>query len=93
LLIKEIDLSLRPLGRNVVLREKQQEQTLASGIVLTGDTGTGSRGEVIATGPEATLVNIGDIVSVNWKNGKVAKTDQGSFIVVSQDDILAIIEE
>jgi co-chaperonin GroES (HSP10) len=79
LLIKEIDLSLRPLGRNVVLREKQQEQTLASGIILTGDTGTGSRGEVIATGPDATLVNIGDIVSVNWKNGKVRKFSDSTF--------------
>ena len=87
-------MALAPLGNNVVLKEKRHEETSVSGIVLTGDHNRGSsRGIVIATGPDATLVTVGDVVVVDWKNGKIAKTDTGDFVVVSQNDILAVVEE
>ena len=74
-------MKLVPLGDRVVLKQVEAEETTASGIVLPGQAQEKpQQAEVIAVGP-------GGVV-----NGKEVKMDGTDYIIVKQEDILAIIK-
>ena len=74
-------MKLVPLGDRVVLKQVEAEETTASGIVLPGQAQEKpQQAEVIAVGP-------GGIV-----NGKEVKMDGTDYIIVKQEDILAVIK-
>ena len=85
----------------MVLKQLQAEETTKSGIVLTGQAKEKpSQAEVIAVGPGGLVdgkevkmqVKVGDKVIYSKYSGTEVELDDGSFIVVKQNDILAIIE-
>jgi len=74
-------MKLVPLGDRVVLKQLVAEETTKSGIVLPGQNKEKpQQAEVIAVGP-------GGVV-----DGKEVKIDDEEFIIVKQNDILAVIE-
>ena len=94
-------MKLVPLFDRVVLKQLQAEETTKSGIVLTGQAKEKpSQAEVIAVGPGGLVdgkevkmqVKVGDKVIYSKYSGTEVELDDGSFIVVKQNDILAIIE-
>ena len=94
-------MKLTPLFDRVVLKQLQAEETTKSGIVLTGQAKEKpSQAEVIAVGPGGLVdgkevkmqVKVGDKVIYSKYSGTEVEIDDGSFIVVKQNDILAIIE-
>ena len=94
-------MKLVPLGDRVVLKQLIAEETTKSGIVLPGQAKEKpGQGEVIAVGPggvvdgkEVTMqVKVGDKVIFSKYAGSEVKLDDEDFIVVKQNDILAIIE-
>jgi chaperonin 10 Kd subunit len=94
-------MKLTPLFDRVVLKQLQAEETTKSGIVLTGQAKEKpSQAEVIAVGPGGLVdgkevkmqVKVGDKVIYSKYSGTEVELDDGSFIVVKQNDILAIIE-
>ena len=94
-------MKLTPLFDRVVLKQLQAEETTKSGIVLTGQAKEKpSQAEVIAVGPGGLVdgkevkmqVKVGDKVIYSKYSGTEVEFDDGSFIVVKQNDILAIIE-
>lgn len=85
---------LRPLGKLVVVVEKKQENKTASGIILQDPSINGSSsGIVVAVGPDATLVSVGDVVSCLWSKGTVVRDQGQQYVILNQDDIVAVIEE
>jgi chaperonin GroES len=93
---------LRPLGDRVVIEPIPREDMTKSGIVLP-DTAKEKpqEGKVIAVGPGKTLddgkreaidVNPGDKVLYAKYAGTEFKLDGDEFLIVSQKDILAIVE-
>ena len=94
-------MKLTPLFDRVVLKQLQAEETTKSGIVLIGQAKEKpSQAEVIAVGPGGPVdgkevkmqVKVGDKVIYSKYSGTEVELDDGSFIVVKQNDILAIIE-
>ncbi len=94
-------MSLKPLFDRVVLKAVVAEETTASGIILTGQAKEKpSQGEVVAVGPggvvdgkEITMqVKVGDKVIYSKYSGTEVELDGENFIVVKQNDILAIIQ-
>ncbi|REI31724.1 co-chaperone GroES [Staphylococcus felis] len=94
---------LKPLGSRIVVERKEQEQTTKSGIVLT-DTAKekSNEGVVVAVGPGRTLdngqrleieVNVGDRVVYNQYAGIEIKRDDTKYLVLNEEEVLAIIEE
>lgn len=92
---------LKPLHDNVVLKKEKVEQKTASGIILTGDVKEQpSFATVVAVG-EGNLVD-GKVVPLTVKVGdKVVykkysttefKFEDEEYLVISEKDILAIIE-
>ena len=95
-------MKLKPLGDRVVLRQLEAEETTKSGIVLPGQNKEKpQQAEVVAVGPGAVVdgklepmeVKVGDHVIYSRFVGNEIKIDDDEVMVVSQKDILAIIEQ
>lgn len=94
-------MKLVPLGDKVVLKQLVAEETTKSGIVLPGQAKEKpQQAEVVAVGPggivdgkEVTMqVKVGDQVIYSKYAGTEVKLEDEEFIVVKQNDIVAIIE-
>jgi len=96
-------LKIRPLHDRVVVKRLEEERTTAGGIVIP-DTATEKpmRGKVVAIGAGKTLdngevrvlaVKVGDVVLFGKYAGSEVKIDGGEYLVMREDDIMAIIEE
>ena len=94
-------MKLVPLGDRVVLTQLVAEETTKSGIVLPGQSKEKpQQAEVIAVGPGGTVdgkevkmeVKEGQKVIYSKYAGTEVKLDEEEYIVVKQNDILAIIE-
>lgn len=94
-------MKLVPLGDRVVLKQLVAEETTKSGIVLPGQTKEKpQQAEVVAVGPggmvdgkEVTMqVKVKDQVIYSKYSGTEVKVDDEEYIIVKQNDILAVIE-
>ena len=94
-------MKLVPLGDRVVLKQVAAEETTKSGIVLPGQTKEKpQQAEVVAVGPggmvdgkEVTmLVSVGDKVIYSKYAGTEVELDGDEYLVVKQNDILAIVK-
>ena len=94
-------MKLVPLADRVVLKQLEAEQTTKSGIVLPGqEKEKPQQAEVIAVGPGGVVdgkeikmeVKTGDKVIYSKYAGTEVKLDDEKFIIVKQNDILAVIE-
>ena len=94
--------TLRPLGDRVVIQPTPREETTKSGIVLP-DTAKEKpqEGSIIAAGPgrlndegqrEPMDVKVGDKVLYAKYAGTEFKIDGEEYLIVSQKDILAVVE-
>lgn len=95
-------MKLIPLGDKVILKQLIAEETTKSGIIIPGQAKEKpQQAEVIAVGPgglvdgkEVTmLVKVGDKVIYSKYSGTEVKLDDEEYIVVKQNDIVAIVEE
>ena len=94
-------MKLVPLGDRVVLKQLVAEETTKSGIVLPGQSKEKpQQAEVVAVGPGGMVdgkevkmeVKVGDNVIYSKYSGTEVKLDDEEYIIVKQNDILAIIE-
>ena len=94
-------MKLFPLGDRVVLKQIEAEETTKSGIVLPGSAQEKPQmAEVIEVGPGGTVdgkevkmeVAVGDRVIYSHYSGTKAKLDGTEYIIVRQNDILAIVK-
>lgn len=94
-------MKLVPLGDRVVLKQLAAEETTKSGIVLPGQNKEKpQQAEVIAVGPGGVVdgkeikmeVKVGDQVVYSKYAGSEIKLEDEEYIIVKQNDILAIIQ-
>ena len=91
---------IKPLGNRVLIKMKEGEETTKSGIILAGNAQEKPQiAEVVEVGPgkevdgklEKMLVKKGDKVVVNKYAGTEVKYEGVEYIIVKEDDILAIV--
>jgi|TARA_B110000014_G_scaffold262858_1_gene257899 chaperonin GroES len=96
-------MNIRPLHDRVIVKRKEAESKSAGGIVLMGSAAEKStRAEVIAVGNGRVLENgevraldvkVGDLVIFSEGYGvKTEKLDGEEVLILSEADILAIVE-
>lgn len=94
-------MKLVPLGDRVVLKQLEAEEKTKSGIVLPGQAQEKPhQAEVVAVGPGGVVdgkevkmeVKVGDQVIYSKYAGTEVKLDDEEFIIVKQNDILAVVE-
>ena len=93
-------MTIRPLRDKVIVKREDVEAKSAGGIVLTGSaTQKSTRGKVIAVGTGKVLDNgqvqpVGDLVIFNeGYTTKTEKLDGEEVLILSENDILAVVEE
>ena len=93
-------MKLSPLCDRVVLRQLEAEETTKSGIVLPGTAKEKpQQAEVVAVGPGGVVdgkeikmeVKPGDKVIYSKYAGTEVKLEDEEFIIVKQNDILAVV--
>lgn len=94
-------MKLVPLGDRVVLKQLEAEETTKSGIVLPGQSKEKpQQAEIIAVGPGGVIdgkeikmeVSVGQKVIYSKYAGTDVKLDDEEYIIVKQNDILAVVE-
>lgn len=95
-------MKLVPLGDRVVLKHLVAEETTKSGIILPGSAKEKPQeAEVIAVGPGGVIdgkevvmqVKAGQKVIYSKYAGTEVKLGDDEYVVVKQNDILAVVEE
>ena len=94
-------MTIKPLGDRVVIKNLESEDTTKSGIVLPGTAKEKPQmAEVLAVGPGGNVegkdikmqVKKGDKVIYSKYAGTEVKMDGIEYIIVRQNDILAVVE-
>ena len=94
-------MNIKPLSDRVVIKMVEAEETTKSGIILSGSAKEKPQvAEVIAVGPGGTVdgkevkmyVKKGDHVLTSKYSGTEVKVDGEDYIIVRQNDILAIVD-
>ena len=95
-------MELKPLADRVVLKQLEAEETTKSGIVLPGQgKEKPQQAEVIAVGPGGVVdgkeikmeVSVGDhVIYSKYAGTEVKLDDDQEYIIVKQNDILAIVK-
>ena len=94
-------MNIKPLGDRVVIQKLEAETTTKSGILLTGTAKEQPQeAKVVALGPGAMVegkrvpmdVQVWNKVLYSKYAGTDVKVDGEEYIILKQDDILAIVE-
>ena len=92
---------IKPLADRVLIKMKEGEETTKSGIILASNAQEKPQiAEIIEVGPgkmvdgklETMTVKKGDNVIVSKYSGTEVKYEGTEYIIVKQDDILAVVE-
>ena len=92
---------IKPLSDRVLIKMKESEETTKSGIILSsGSKEKPQIAEVIEVGPgekidgkvQEMCIKKGDNVIVSKYSGTEVKYEGEEYIIVKQEDILAIVE-
>ena len=83
---------IKPLGSRVLIKMKEGEETTKSGIILAGAAQEKPQiAEVIDLKAETMNVKKGDNIIVSEYAGTKVKYEGEEYIIVKQNDILAIV--
>jgi len=94
-------MTIKPLADRVVIKMTEAEETTKSGIILAGNAKEKPQvAVVVAVGPGGMVdgketvmtVKVGDKVLTSKYSGTEVKCDGEEYIIVKQNDILAIVE-
>ncbi len=94
-------MTIKPLADRVVIKMVETEETTKSGIILTGSAKEKPTvAEIVAVGPGGLVdgkevkmyVKVGEKVLISKYAGTSVKLDDQEYTILSQSDILAIVE-
>lgn len=95
-------MKIKPLGDNILVRQKKADEVTAFGLVLPEKDEKKPEGEVVAVGPGKLLENgsraqldvkVGDHVILKSWGGEKVEIEKEEYKIVSHDEILAVVEK
>jgi chaperonin GroES len=96
-------MALKPLGDRIVVKALAAEEKTAGGILLPDSAKEKpQQGEVIAVGPGKQLdngkitpmdVEVGNVIYYAKYGGTEVKLGSDEFVILRQDDVLAVLEK
>ncbi len=94
-------MTIKPLADRVVVKMTEPEEVTKGGILIPGSAKEKPQiAEIVSVGPGGIVegnevkmyVNVGDKVLMSKYSGTEVKIDDVDYIIIRQDDILAIVE-
>lgn len=81
--------NIKPLGNRVLVRQHSEKQVTESGFLLPDSAQHEFRGSVIAHGPDATGLKVGD--EILYKLGAAWRIEQdGDLYLIQEDAVLGV---
>lgn len=85
---------IQPIGDRVLIRQKKEDTTTTSGIILDSETvRTFPIGTIVALGDgsnvQSSNLTVGDTIHFNGMAGEEIKEEKEVFVIVKMNDILA----
>ncbi|MCK5607555.1 co-chaperone GroES [Candidatus Pacearchaeota archaeon] len=84
---------LKPTGKRVLVTKKAVEQKTQGGIILpesVKEEAKDTTGEVVAVGPKAEGIKVGDVVLFGEFAGTDVRLDGKEYLLMPDEDVLAI---
>lgn len=93
-----MSIGIKPLGARVVIKKMEAEEKTEGGLLLSGSAKEKpQQAEVLAVGPgtkdEPMELKVGDIVVFSKYGGSELKYKGVEYTIISQKDILAVVEK
>jgi len=94
-------MKLKPFGERIVVKQKEEELTTASGIVLAKTADKKFEGTVIAAGQGAILdngsvrpmtVKVGDVILFGEYSGQKFKYEDVDYLLMNEKDVIGVID-
>jgi co-chaperonin GroES (HSP10) len=86
---------VKPTRKNVLVAENKNTVKSESGLIL--DTAVSAMesktATVLAVGPEVKFVKPGDTIYLEWNKGKIVKLGDAQRVMISEDNIVGVVEE
>ncbi|WP_459130173.1 co-chaperone GroES [Guggenheimella bovis] len=84
-------MSIKPLGKRLVLKELEAQETTSSGLVLAGAKEEPQLAEVLAVG-EVEGVKVGDKVFYKKYAGTKVHYEKADYLIIDLDDVIAVLQ-
>jgi chaperonin GroES len=83
-----------PLKTQVLVAENKKDETTASGIIIEGLRSplNTAKATVLAVGPDATDVKVGDVVLLDWAKASPVKVGDVQRAMIKEEFIIAVFE-
>ena len=88
-------MSIRPIGKRVLVVEKKAEEKRASGLIIPGASSDKKvrYGRVEAVGNTVDEIRTGDTVIFDGNSGKEIEDRGQKYVLLNLDEVLAVVEE
>lgn len=95
-------MKLKPFGERIVVKQKEEELTTASGIVLAKQAEKKFEGVIVAAGQGAMLdngtvramtVKVGDTILFGEYSGQKFKYEDEDYLLMNEKDVIGILNE
>ena len=95
-------MKLKPFGERIVVTQKEEELTTASGIVLAKQAEKKFEGVIVAAGQGAILdngtvramtVKVGDTILFGEYSGQKFKYEDEDYLLMNEKDVIGILNE
>lgn len=87
-------MAIRPMNDRILVAENKREKKTESGIILEGARGVGdtATATVLAVGPKADVVKVGDVVLLDWSKASTVNVDGAQRAMISEEFVIAILD-
>jgi chaperonin GroES len=94
-------MKLKPFGERIVVKQKEEELTTASGIVLAKQAEKKFEGVIVAAGQGAILdngtvramtVKVGDTILFGEYSGQKFKYEDENYLLMNEKDVIGVID-
>lgn len=84
-----------PIRKKVLLAQNVRTRKEYSGLILDNVKGVldTETGRVLAIGGDVSMVQVGDNVIVDWRKSTIVTVDGEQRVIISEDDIIAVLEQ
>jgi len=83
---------IRPLAKRILVKRCEAAQKIGAILLPEGAKEKPKEGEIVAIGPEQKGLKVGERVLFGAYAGVQVSSDEGDFLVMSEEDILAVVE-
>ncbi len=88
-------MEIKPTRKNILIAEIARETKSVGGIIIEGARSTNDHqmARALAIGPEVEFVKVDDELLVDWAKGAVISVDGVQRVLISEDNVIAIIDK